>query len=48
MYAEAYLEPIRTSMVEFIFKNHKKVLLYMFEHSHKKRKNSRETRAVFS
>ena len=31
MYAEAYLEPSRTSMVELLCKNQKKALLLMFD-----------------
>ena len=31
MYAEAYLEPSRTSMMELLCKNHKKALLQMFD-----------------
>ena len=31
MYAQAYLEPSQTSMVELLCKNHKKALLQMFD-----------------
>ena len=31
MYAEVYLEPIRTSMVELLSENHKKALLQILD-----------------